>query len=66
MKEHVMKLEEEFWHLAEQIVFGCENAEDFVSEMSEYRHFLPMHDDSEFTELVVDSFNDYWLEKGHE
>lgn len=65
MKEHVMRLEEHFWHLAEQTVSGCDNVEDFVSEMSEYRQFLPLHDDPEFTEVVVDAFNHYWEEKGH-
>ena len=35
MKEHAMRLEEHFWYLAKQTVSGCENVEDFVSEMSE-------------------------------
>jgi len=65
MKEHAMRLEEHFWYLAEQTVSGCENVEDYVSEMSEYRQFLPLHDDSEFTEVLVDAFNHYWEEKGH-
>jgi len=65
MKEHVMRLEEHFWHLASQTVSGCGNVEDYLSEMSEYKQFMPLLDDSEFTELVVDSFNHYWEEKGH-
>jgi hypothetical protein len=65
MKEHVMRLEEHFWHLAAQTVSGCENVEDYLSEMSEYKQFMPLLDDDEFTELVVDSFNHYWEEKGH-
>ena len=65
MKDHLIGLEEHFWYLAEQTVSGCENVEDFVSEMSEYKQYLPLLDDSEFTEVVVDAFNHYWEEKGH-
>lgn len=65
MKDHLIGLEEHFWYMANQTVSGCENVEDFVSEMSEYKQFMPLLDDSEFTEVVVDAFNHYWEEKGH-
>ena len=65
MKDHLIGLEEHFWYIANQTVSGCENVEDFVSEMSEYKQYLPLLDDSEFTEVVVDVFNHYWEEKGH-
>ena len=65
MKEHVMKLEEEFWDIANNTVVYCDRVEDFISELSEFKHLLPLHDDSEFTEVVVDAFNHYWEEKGH-
>ena len=65
MKDHLIGLEEHFWYMANQTVSGCENVEDFVSEMSEYKQYLPLLDDSEFTEVVVDAFNHYWEEKGH-
>ena len=65
MKELVMEMEERFWDHAIDLVYECEVVEDFLSEVGEHRHLLPMHSDSEFTEVVVDAWNEYWQSKGH-
>jgi hypothetical protein len=66
MKDLVIDMEDTFYDHCYDIVSGCEVVEDFVSEISEYQFLMPLHSDSDFTELVVDIWNDYWQEKGHE
>lgn len=64
LKDHLIGLEDTFWSQANTVITGCEVVEDFVSEMSEYRDYLPLIDDAEFTEVLVDAWSDYWLGKG--
>jgi len=65
MKSLILDMEDEFWDHCNQIITGCERVEDFVSEVSEHQHLMPLHNDSEFTEIVVEAWNHYWEEKGH-
>jgi hypothetical protein len=65
MKDLAIEMKETFWDYANHMVTNCSNVHDFVSEVSEYRYLLPLVDDSEFTELMVDCWNDFWQEKGH-
>jgi hypothetical protein len=66
MKELVMDMEEKFWDECSDRVGGCERLDDFISEISEHRHLLPLHSDNEFLEIITEAWNDYWQEKGHE
>jgi len=66
LKNHLIGLEDEFWNIAQKTVSECEQVEDFVSEMSEHSHLVPLiSDESEFTEMLVDAWNNYWHEKGN-
>ena len=65
MKDLVIDMEDNFYDHCYDIVSGCEVVEDFVFEISKYQFLMPLHSNSDFTELVVDIWNDYWQEKGH-
>ena len=67
LKDHLIGLEEDFWAIANNTVVHCERVEDFVSEMSEFSHYLPLiSEDDEFTELLIDAWENYQSDKGHE
>ena len=67
MKDMLFDMEEEFYDIAEKTIGSCECYEEFVFEMADHSHLVPLiTDEMEFNSILSDCWNDYWAEKGHE
>lgn len=67
MKDQLFDMEEEFWSIAEGMIGGCECYEEFVQEMADHSHLVPLiTDEMEFNSMLSDCWYDYWKEYNDE